>query len=153
MKKILFIVCVLFYTYTSMAQEVEVTEPDGRKVAITVGFLNGASLLGVDLEFLLTDRVGFQIGGGLIGYSAGLNYHLKPGIRSSFMSMQYWHQGGSGSTHTQSLVSGNFVYRYRKLLQAQIGIGFPTAKGDAWPTNTEQPHVMLTYAIGLYFPL
>lgn len=128
--------------------------PDAAKrYSLTVGILQGGgSLLGVDLETLLSDRIGFQVGAGLIGFGGGINYHLKPSIRSSFLSLQYWHQGIENS-YTQSLFGPNFVFRSPKWFTFQIGIGFLIEEGPAWPESTEHVPVMLTYAIGAYFPL
>ena len=119
---------------------------------ITVGILQGGgSLIGADMEFLLTDRFGAQIGAGLVGFGAGLNYHFKPSIRSSFVSLQYWNQG-IGDSFVQNLIGPNFVYRSEKWFTFQVGFGLPLDVGPAAPENFVQPDVMLTYAIGAYFP-
>lgn len=118
----------------------------------TIGFLQGGgSLVGFDLEKMLSKRVGLQVGMGYVGYGAGLNVHVQPTIRSSFFSLQYWHQG-VGDGYTQSLLGPNFVYRSRKWFTCQLGIGFALEKGPSWPSDTTQPPAMLTYAIGAYFP-
>ncbi|MBE0640433.1 MAG: hypothetical protein IH599_00250, partial [Bacteroidales bacterium] len=71
--------------------------------AITLGILQGGgSLIGADIEFLLAGRLGIQAGAGLVGYGGGINYHLGPSIRSSFISLQYWNQG-IGDSFTQSV--------------------------------------------------
>jgi len=121
---------------------------------LTIGILQGGgSLIGLDLELPIAKRITFQLGGGFVGFGAGLNIHVKPTIRSSFFSVQYWHQG-IGDSYTQSLVSANYVYRGKKWLQGQIGIGIPLGKGLAWDDDLmEQPPIMLTYAIGIYLPL
>jgi hypothetical protein len=117
-----------------------------------VGVLNGGgSLIGLDMEYKVGRTFGLQVGAGLVGVGAGLNFHLKPTLRSSFVSLQYWHQG-IGDSYTQSLVGPSFVFRARKIFTAQIGIGYALEKGPAWDDSIEQPGVMLTYSIGLYFP-
>ncbi|MCA1751357.1 MAG: hypothetical protein LC670_06120 [Flavobacteriales bacterium] len=119
---------------------------------ITVGILQGGgSLIGADIEFLLTDRFGAQIGAGLVGFGAGLNYHLKPSIRSSFLSLQYWNQG-IGNSFVQNLVGPSFVYRSEKWFTFQVGFGLPLEVGPAAPENYVQPDAMLTFAIGAFFP-
>lgn len=119
---------------------------------ITTGILHGGgSLVGFDLETMLGRNVAVQAGAGFVGFGGGLNFHFRPDIRSSFISMQYWHQG-FGESFSQSLVGANYVFRARKLFTLTGGFGFPLDKGPAWPANQEQPPVMLTYAIGLYFP-
>ena len=87
-----------------------------------------------------------------MGYGGGINYHLKPDGRSSFISFQYWHQGFD-NTYTQSVAGPNFVYRSKKWFTAQLGVGKTLEKGPSWPKDTEQPPVILMYAIGAYFPL
>ncbi len=120
---------------------------------ITVGILQGGgSLVGADLELLLSDHFGAQIGAGLVGFGAGLNYHFKPGIRSSLLSLQYWNQG-IGDSFTQSLIGPSFVYRGRKWFTFQIGLGAVLDIGDHDLYEPgEEPDVLLTYAIGAYFP-
>lgn len=130
-----------------------VTDPPAQPGFITVGVLNGGgSLIGFDVEAVFASRFGLQVGAGLVGYGAGLNYHLKPTGRSSFISFQYWHQGIDGS-HTQTVVGPNFVYRSRKWFCAQLGVGNTLEKGPAWPEDMEQPTIILMYAIGAYFPM
>jgi len=120
--------------------------------SITFGVLNGGgSLVGMDVEVGLGDAFGIQAGAGLVGFGAGLNFHFKPTLRSSFLSFQYWHQG-LNDTYTQSLLGPSIVFRARKVFTAQIGIGFVLEKGPAWPESMEQPPAMLTYSIGIYFP-
>lgn len=70
----------------------------------------GGALVGVDFEQLVTNRFGVQAGVGWLAFGAGLNYHLKPGIRSSFISLQYWNQS-MGKRFVQSAIGPNFVYR------------------------------------------
>lgn len=120
--------------------------------AITIGFLKGGgSLLGADLEVMMAERFAVQFGVGFIGFGAGLNYHLKPEINSSYVSLQYWNQG-FGRTFSQNLIGPSFVFRAKKIFAAQLGFAAPLSKGPAFPANKVQPPIMLTYAVGLYFP-
>ena len=62
--------------------------------AITVGVLQGGgSLVGVDFEQLIGDKIGVQVGAGLVGFGAGVNYHFLPTSNSSAVSIQFWNQG------------------------------------------------------------
>jgi hypothetical protein len=122
------------------------------KASITLGVLQGGGgLIGADLEFLLTERLGIQFGAGLISYGAGINFHFKPSIRSSFISFQYWNQG-TGESFAQSAIGPSFVFRGKRWFTFQIGIGKTLEKGPAYPENMEQPPVMLLYSMGIYFP-
>ena len=121
--------------------------------SVTIGILQGGgSLVGFDFETLLTKRFGVQVGAGLIGFGAGMNFHFKPTIRSSFVSLQYWHQG-IGSSYTQSIAGANYVFRGKKWFTFQIGLGVPVEYGPSFPINAQRPNVILTYAIGGYIPI
>lgn len=126
---------------------------EDRNSAITVGFLNGGgALIGFDMEIMVSKRFGIQIGGGYIGYGAGVNFHFSPRINSSFLSIQYWNQGHE-SSFVQSLIGPSLVFRARKLLTAQIGLGYVLERGPAYPESLGTPSAILTYSIGLFFPL
>lgn len=150
MKRI-FLFCLTIFAASSILAQTELSEEPIERKAFTVGILNGGgSLIGFDLEILFTKRVGIQAGVGVLGYGAGINYHLKPSIRSSFISLQYWHQGMNES-FTQDLIGPSFVYRGKYWITGQLGLGVPLSKGAAFPEDKEQPPIMLTYSIGLYF--
>jgi hypothetical protein len=154
MKK-LFIISIITFALTAhlSAQLKSDSVSTVKKASLTLGVLQGGgSIVGADFEALLTDRVGVQIGAGFIGYGAGLNYHLKPGINTSYISLAYWHQG-SGASYTQSMLGPTFVYRAKKIFTAQIGLGFVLGRGPAYPSNLAQTPVILLYSIGVYFPL
>lgn len=147
---ILMMICIS----ASLFSQIELlTEPIEKRNSVTVGFMQGGgSLLGADFEFLVSDRLGFQLGAGLVGYGCGLNYHFKPSIRSSFISLQYWNQG-IGNSFSQNAIGPNFVFRGDKWFTFQIGLGVPLSRGPALPASFVQPPVMLMYSIGAYFPL
>lgn len=126
-------------------------KPEKRK-CITLGILQGGgSMVGADLEFLLTNRFGFQVGAGFVGFGGGLNYHFKPSVRSSFISLQYINQG-VGKSFAQNAVGPTYVFRGKKWLTFQLGFVFPLQVGPAMPDDYEQPPVMLMYSIGAYIP-
>ncbi|MCD6112539.1 MAG: hypothetical protein J7J86_04630 [Bacteroidales bacterium] len=120
---------------------------------ITLGILQGGgSIFGVDFETLLSKQFGVQVGVGVVGFGAGLNYHFKPSIRSSFISLQYFHQG-LWNSFTQSVIGSSLVYRGKKWFTFQIGLGAPIDRGPALPYDFEQPPVILLYSIGAYIPV
>ena len=152
MKQSIIVIGLFLFSFQLFAQIDEVIPPE-KRTSLTVGILQGGgSIVGADFEALLSDRVGAQIGFGFLGYGAALNYHFKPTIRSSFMSLMYWHQG-VGNGYTQSLIGPNYVFRGKKWFTAQIGLGYVLGYGSGWPTTVKQTPVILTYAIGAYFPL
>ncbi|MDL2227387.1 hypothetical protein LJC30_00675 [Odoribacter sp. OttesenSCG-928-L07] len=129
---------------------------DHSKTALSFGFLHGGgSLVGLDFEVLPTKIFGIQVGFGYLGLGLGINIHLKENdIRSSFMSLQFWHQGLGNST-TQALITPMFVFRAKKVFTASVGFGFRVMKGRAFyktNLNDDMP-LMFTFAIGVYFPM
>ena len=87
MKKIIILIMICFST-NLFSQTEQIKEEVNMRKSVTIGVMQGGgSLIGADFEFLLTDYFGFQVGAGIIGYGAGLNYHFKPSIRSSFISI------------------------------------------------------------------
>lgn len=152
MKQIIIMALVCISTNLFSQKEQAIVKSEKRN-CITIGILQGGgSLIGADLEFLITHGFGFQIGAGFIGYGGGLNFHFKPSIRSSFFSFQYWHQG-IGKSFAQTLLGPTFVYRSKKWFTAQIGLGLPLQKGPALSKDYKQPPVELLYSIGAYIPI
>lgn len=148
----LVLITILVFSAELHAQAVD-QRFDLRRTSITVGFLQGGgSMIGFDMEILVSERVGLQVGSGYIGIGGGINYHFKPSIRSSFLSLQYWHQG-INKTYTQSMIGPTYVFRAKKIFTFQAGIGYALEEGPAWPKDKEQPPVMLLYSIGAYFPI
>ena len=134
-------------------QEVEIAPI--KNTALSVGYLmGGGSLVGVDFEYILPNsRFGLQIGAGISSFGGGLNYHLKDDINSSFVSLQYFHQG-FGDNHIASWIGPMFIYRATKLLQVGVGIGSLVDKGPLWSRLDEQQQkasASWIYSIGLYF--
>ncbi|HAF27828.1 MAG TPA: hypothetical protein DCG75_02165 [Bacteroidales bacterium] len=155
MRKIaLFVFVFTSFQFQLLAQYLsETTWVEEEKTAcVTIGILQGGgALVGADFEFLISNRVGFQAGIGYIAFGAAINYHLKPTIRSSFISFNYWNQG-IGPSFAQNLVGASFVFRGKRWFTAQIGLGVPLEKGPAMPDDYEQSPIMLTYSIGAYIP-
>ena len=146
---IFILLCLSIRAYSQVEQAPIITE---KYKSASIGFLQGGgSLIGADFEFLLTDRFGVQVGLGFIGFGGGLTYHLKPSIRSSFISVQYWNQG-TGESFTQNIIGSTFVYRGKRWFTSQLGLGVPLQRGPALPSDFNQPQVMLMYSIGAYLP-
>jgi len=152
MKKVL-IAILIFGCSPNLFSQSRPSFEAGKSNSLTFGILQGGgSLIGADLEFLVGKKFGIQLGGGFLGYGAGLNYHFKPSIRSSFISFQYWHQG-IGDSFTQSAVGPNFVFRGKKWFTFQIGLGFRLKEGPNFPFNRGGEPILLLYSIGAYTPI
>ncbi len=120
--------------------------------AISVGFLHGGgALIGGDFEMLITDAIGVQVGAGLIGFGAGVNYHFKKNnIRSDFVSWQLWNQG-IGPLFFQRSMGPLYVYRGKKWFTAAVGVGVVLDRGPAFPNDFERTPVIFKYSLGAYF--
>lgn len=149
MKKYFLIVLLAVFSVQAMAERV----PNPKKCSISAGFLQGGGgLIGVDFEYLFSNHFSAQAGIGFTSFGAGINYHFKPYINSSMISLMYWHQG-IGDTFTQSVVGPVYTFRAPKVFQFQIGIGGRVGKGPNLNPDTANVPVMLLYSIGVYFPL
>ena len=149
MKKFVLIVLVALFSVQLMAQRV----PSEKKMSISAGFLQGGGgLVGADLEYLFSKHFSVQAGAGLFSCGAAVNYHFKPFINSSMLSLTYWHQG-FGNAHTQSVVGPVYTFRAPKVFQFQIGMGYRVNKGPALNPDYSKTNIMLLYSIGVYFPI
>lgn len=153
MKKLFISILIFAVSANLFAQWVEHEETTFRELnCITVGILNGGgSLIGVDLEFLIYNKLSAQIGAGLIGFGAGINWHFKPTLQSSFVSLQYYNQG-IGDNFVQKAIGPAFVFRAKRLFTFQFGWASILERGPAYPTNIAKQDFMLTYAVGIYKP-
>ncbi|MDR1371959.1 MAG: hypothetical protein LBJ17_02370 [Dysgonamonadaceae bacterium] len=144
-------------TKTSAALlEYNAMPPEIKNTSITAGLMmGGGSLIGVDFEYLpIQNRIGFQIGAGISSYGAGINYHLKEGANSSFVSFQYYHQG-FGDNYYASWLGPMFCIRFMRLFQLSIGTGALIEKGPQWTVSLDEKQqkttASLLFNIGLYF--
>lgn len=153
MKKLIVFALMSVFVLSLSAQADAGMSMSPEKASLSVGLLHGGGgLVGADFEALLSERIGFQLGAGLVSYGAGLNFHLKPGIRSSFLTLAYWHQG-VGESHSISTFGPGYVFRGKKWFTAQIGLGYVLERGPAYPASLTETPMILTYSIGAYFPL
>jgi len=148
----IYIIGILLTIHTHGTGQSEVVEPE-RTAAVTIGiFQGGGSLIGGDFEKMLYKNLAVQAGVGIFGFGAGINYHFKPKVRSSFISIQYLKQG-FGHYFVQNAVGSCFVYRANDWFTFQLGFARPLSRGPGFPKNLPKSDVILTYAIGLYLPL
>lgn len=153
-KKHFLYVLLLLVSQSIFSQELPEENVDklSERSSLTIGILQGGgSLIGADFEILLFENFGVQFGAGFLGFGAGINYHISPSIRSSFLSFQYWNQG-IGQNFSQATLGPNYVFRGKKWFTAQLGMGIPILFGPALPVGYEPPPLMLMYAIGAYIP-
>ena len=124
------------------------------RVAINFGaFMGGGGLIGVDLGVLLGNRIGIQGGVGLPSFGIGLNYHLRPYINSSFVSLKF-SQLGFGNLHTATTIGPGFDFRTRRFFQAGIDFGYVINKGpNFYNIFNEDINVLFNFRVGLFFPL
>ena len=157
MKKLLLIVMMALMAIPVLAQEGEsvVKQKKGRvpsekKCAIEVGFLNGGGgIVGVDFEYLFVDHLSVQAGIGAVSFGGAINYHFKPYINSSMISLVYMHQG-VGNSYSASWLGPMYTFRAPKVFQASAGYGLCVGKG---PAATADYVGSLLFTIGVYFPI
>lgn len=157
MKKLFLFCLFLGIAFFVSAQSTEYpsvqSSASSSKTAVDFGVLmGGGSLVGADFEVMPFSRLGLQAGLGISSFGAAVNYHLKPEINSSYISLQYWNQG-FGENFYGSYLGPMFVFRAKKIFQAGIGLGYILKKGDAWPSSQKDTGVIAIYNIGVYFPL
>ena len=137
-------------TNQSVADSKSLPLEENPRNALTIRMLQGGeSLIGFDYEYLATDHFGLQFVSGIVGIRAGVNLHFRPTIRSSFVSVQYYHQG-LGDSFVQSAIGPSFGYRGQKWFTLQVGFDYLLDKGPKY--ESEQEPVIFTYALGIYFP-
>lgn len=116
---------------------------------MTVGILQGSSLVGFDSEHLVTHRVGLQIGAGVVGFDAGVTYHYRPGIRTRHVFLGFWSLGIPSDSYNVQAVGLTHVWRSKSRFTAQLGIGAIVAKGEEARDRLSDLPVMLLYSIGM----
>ena len=153
-KLLALLVLFTFSTNGLLAQENDAPATEESRLAISTGFLmGGGGLIGADLEFMPTNRLGLQAGVGLGSFGFGLNYHFQDRINSSFISLVYWQQG-LGDNHYASYVGPLYTFRARRFFQASVGYGLVVNEGPAIRgTRYEGTTASLLFNIGLFFPL
>jgi hypothetical protein len=125
--------------------------PKKEQICLTLGtFQSGQKWFGFDLEVRLIDHIGIQAGSGHFGFGGGFNYHLKPEIKSSLISLQYW-QDGVKENFNKSVIGLSYIYRHKKIFTCQLGLGKILDSNLSQAVLEEEPNILLVYSIGLYF--
>lgn len=127
---------------------------EGSRNVYTVGVAQGSALIGADWEYRVSDKLGVQVGAGLVGFALAAVRHPNSGTRGRLISVVYKNSGGRMST-----IGPEFIFRFgeKKLgLSAQLGLGLVLSVSDEvldflGVTREEYPPVILTYAIGVTF--
>lgn len=130
--------------------------------ALTFGFLQGGgAALGIEHEEMVfaNDHYSIHYGIGLNSLSfadyesgsctIGVNYHFQPNIKSSMVSLSYFHQGFKESFYMNT-IGMTYIFHAKKYFTAQIGLGFPINIGPAMGDHTDKPPVVLLLSIGGY---
>ena len=122
--------------------------------SISLGLMNGGSLIGIEYERLLFNRFGVTAGCGLLGFNGGINFHLKEDINSHYIHLGTVNMGTLDYYFRYAELSANF--RVFKLVELSIGFGYTLGLSDSYSENyndnfdTDPPDYFLTYSIGLY---
>ena len=127
--------------------------PSEKKACISAGVLQGGGgLVGVDFEYMIGKNFSAQAGLGAVSFGGALNYHFKPFINSSMVSVVYMHQG-IGQSYTASWVGSTYTFRAPKIFQAQIGFGYMVDFGPKATSTMQSNPFGLIYSIGVFFPI
>lgn len=122
------------------------------KTVIVLGYgSGGGSIVGADIETLLTGRLGFMAGAGFIGANVGFNFHLKPKIRSPYLSVQLW-QNGLSYAHIYTSVGPYLGVRLFNFLNVEAGVGYILATGDNATQAVLDSDIALGLKVGAFFP-
>lgn len=128
-------------------QGVQLEDYNQEKTAVTVGILNGGGLIGAEIETMVAKNLGVHVGLGFIGVCAGLDYHFKPTINSSSITLQLRNQG-FGEIHTATSLGLGFTIRKYKL-SLQLGAAYVLKQGpnkiENWNTNKIIPQISFGY--------
>ena len=161
MKKLFLVLMMALLAISALADENETSlllqkkarVPSDKKVTLSAGLLQGGGgLVGLDFEYLFADHFSAQIGAGIVSFGAAFNYHFKPYINSSMISLGYYHQG-VGQSHTVSWLGPVYTFRAPKIFQCQIGFAYKVGYGPAATSDMKKMQAGLLYSIGVYFPL
>jgi len=158
MKKILACTLALFALVSGLSAQ-EGKPQVAETSAITIGILQGGGgLLGVDYEALVADRLGVQVGVGLVSMGAGLTYHQENTVNSNAVWVGVWNQGLPGGSASTSYVGVSYIMRGWGWLNGQIGIAYVPFRGadanralrDTFADGQDPPPVALLYSLGWY---
>lgn len=122
--------------------------------SVSLGLLNGGSLVGIEYERLLFNRFGIIAGGGLLGFNGGFNIHLKKDIHSHYLHFGAVNMGTLSYYFRYAELSTNF--RIFQLVELSIGLAYTLGYSDDYEEyykdnfDMDIPDYMLTYSIGLY---
>lgn len=162
MKKLLLVVMMALLAIPVLAQEGESQSvvkqkkgrvPSEKKATIAVGFLNGGGgLVGVDFEYLVFNNISVQAGAGAISFGGAINYHFKPYVNSSMISLAYFHQG-VGNSYTASWLGPMYTFRAPKIFQVSGGLGLKVGEGPNATTSIRESSASIMFNIGVYFPI
>lgn len=131
--------------YKSSAVESEdINNIKDKSVFFDVGFLRGASLIGVDMEIVTGPGSTFFLGLGYKGFSTGLNGFFGPNHQGFGLKLAYWHQG-FGDSFAGSLLSCGLAYKMRPGISLDLGLGYVLAQGNY---NYGGHKLVLTYGVG-----
>ncbi|MDA3900612.1 MAG: hypothetical protein PF637_08840 [Spirochaetes bacterium] len=119
------LLAVFIISFNTAAQE---AEPAKKKVGLSIGFLDGSSLLGAEIEYMVFPHIAPTIGGGFKGYNAGMNLHLRDHVNSSYLGLTYGHAGfNNDESISYAEISLNF--RFLWILEFSIGSALPLSTG------------------------
>jgi hypothetical protein len=122
--------------------------------AVTIGLLQGGSLIGFDYEFRVNDRFGVQVGTGIFGFAAGVNYHFTKATNGPFLSISYKNPGFGYMSTIGPEYGRRWFFNDNWGISLQVGYGHIVSKSDEFKKEFEKDKTMnglLTYSLGIVF--
>jgi hypothetical protein len=142
-------------------QKIERSQPAGNgfkegSVYMNVGVMYASALIGAEFEFGLSRALGFEVGLGLVGANAGLNFHVLSKEKVDlYLSAAADYMPGLGAICPDFAfnVRGFFGQAARAGLCAKLGIAICTVNKSltlgSTTLNYKKGMPMLTYSIGV----
>jgi len=158
MKKSLISVLTILALVSGLSAQAS-SQPAAEANAVTLGFLQGGGgLFGIDYEAMVTERVGLQVGVGLVSFGAGVTYHHENTVHSNAFWLGLWNQGIPGDTYSATYVGVSYIMRGWGWLNGQIGIAYIPFRGEKAAENLKDftgsdqdlPPFALLYSLGWY---
>lgn len=116
-------------------------------LALTVGFRKGYStFVGVELEYLISPKVGIEVGGGYKGFGTAINFHFDQDIHSSAFKIFY------AKTKTKPLLNPHQIgmavnLRFARFVSLHAGAAY--AIGENFGVDSSS-RVIYPIGIGYY---
>lgn len=121
------------------------------KFSVSAGLTNGInSMLSANINYMPGNVIGWQLGAGMEGVGAALNFHLRQEVNSPAITVNYWYNG-LGNNYEQSVFGMTYMHRTQRYLSTQLGLGYITTSDGNFNNNARDSGIVILYSLGVYF--